>query len=271
MAKIIVRSALLVSLVFIIGCREEASTDPQLLIQPHETALAEGTGFGVPDAREVDLVEQMATYRSLYREDVGQLIDYYTKSGDATKLAWAKKELISLDRIPKYKYLMPAETVDANLRATDSIIAADELYAEAEKLYKEAGALIVISDNAKLRDALAMFNKLIVTYPTSDKIDKAAYRAGRIYEHFKDYEIASVYYQRAFQWNPETTYPARFKAAYVMDRRLHKRAEALVLYKLSVEKEAGYENNTKYAKRRIATLTTLKDVPEPEPEPENNP
>ena len=52
-----------------------------------------------------------------------------------------------------------------------------------------------------------------------------------IYEHFKDYTIAVLYYQRAYQWEPQTSYPARFKAAFILDERLHRRAEALQLYK----------------------------------------
>ena len=98
-------------------------------------------------------------------------------------------------------------------------------------------------------------NKVITDYPTSDKIDDAAYRAGQIYEHFKDYQIAAVYYQRTFQWDDNTPYPARFKAAYVLDKHLHMRKEALAVYRLAVLRESRYEGNTEYARKRILQIT----------------
>ena len=87
--------------------------------------------------------------------------------------------------------------------------------------------MIIIANKAKLQQALGLFNQLIQQYPSSDKIDDAAYKGGRIYEYLKNYELAAVYYQRAFQWNEATTNPARFRAAKVMDQKLRMRKEAL--------------------------------------------
>ena len=75
---------------------------------------------------------------------------------------------------------MPAVIAGPNLRAIELLVDADELYEEAEKLYKQANALVVIVDKNKLRLALSKFNEVIGMYPTSDKIDDAAYKAGRI-------------------------------------------------------------------------------------------
>jgi len=253
MARIIFVSAVLLGLVFITGCVEVPKDDPRFRVDPAQAAIATDEGFAMPQAAEVDLAEQMAAHRSAYRAALGKLADYYnTASGDATKLRWAQRELASL---VQYRYLMPAEAVEAGLAATDSIEAADVLFEEAMQIYRDARRLVVIDDDDKLRAALRKFDEVITDYPSSDKIDDAAYRAGWIYEHFKDYEIAAVYYQRAFQWDENTPYPARLKAAYVLDKFLHMRKEALALYRLACEKESRYVGNTEFAKRRILEMT----------------
>jgi len=115
--------------------------------------------------------------------------------------------------------------------------------------------MIVVVSEAKLRQALGLYNDLIQQYPTSDKIDDAAYRAAQIYEHLTNYELAAIYYQRTFQWNEATPYPARFNAARIMDLKLRMRAEALTLYRLAVEKESRYVENTEQANLRIQALS----------------
>ena len=55
-----------------------------------------------------------------------------------------------------------------------------------------------------LRAALRKYGELISQYPTSDKIDDAAYKMARIHEGFGDYTIALAFYQRAYQWDAAT-------------------------------------------------------------------
>ena len=50
-----------------------------------------------------------------------------------------------------------------------------------------------------------------------------------------DYKLALLYYQRTYQWDPETSYPARFKAAFILDRQFHQRDEALKLYQEALQ------------------------------------
>jgi tetratricopeptide (TPR) repeat protein len=104
--------------------------------------------------------------------------------------------------------------------------------------------------------ALDKYNQLIRKHPSSDKIDDAAFKAGGIYEHFKDYTIALLYYQRAYQWNPKTPYPAKFKAAFMLDKRLHRRAEALELYQQALQKEEKQHIDwRRFAEKRVRELT----------------
>jgi len=109
------------------------------------------------------------------------------------------------------------------------------LYDEAVRT-EESGQFLLLKDESRLRQALDKYNKLITKYPTSDKIDDAAFRAAGIYEHLGDYKLALLYYQRTYQWDPETTYPARYKAAFILDRQFHQRDEALRLYKDALQR-----------------------------------
>ncbi len=256
MSRIVFITLVLLSAAFIAGCLppDAAKDDARFRLDPAEAALTK-EGFTIPGAAEVDLVEQMAVHRSQYRASLVSLVEYYSAGGNATKLWWAQKELALLDRGPQYRYLMPAEALHTVLAATDSIPDADALFEEAMQIYRDAGGLIIITDDNKLRTALRKFDDLISTYPTSDKIDDAAYRAGQIYEQFKDYQIAAVYYQRTFQWDENTPYPARYRAAKVLDKRLHMRTESLALYRLALEKESRYEANAEFARRRILQMT----------------
>ncbi len=253
MSRKVFVGAVLLFTVLTFGCFEqEVKDDSRFRADPAHVEKVTEEGFMVPGAEEIDLVEEMAGWRSSYRGSLKSLIDFYQGSGDAMKLAWAQREYALM---PQYRYLMPGETLRADLQATDSIDVADELYTEAVRLYDEAGGLLIIVDEDKLRLSLGKFNQLIEDYSSSDKIDDAAYKAGMIYRHFQDYEIAAIYFQRVFQWDANTPYPARFRAAYILDQRLNMKPEALLLYQLSLEMESRYEENAEFAKRRIDNLT----------------
>jgi tetratricopeptide (TPR) repeat protein len=255
MTRISLVAALILPSVFLIGCENPKVRDAHLLEPQDVTAVTPDEVFLAPDAGEVDYVENLAATRDAYRTALTGLEDYYRSVGNATKLQWAQTELKTFDQMVRYQYLQPAEWVPEDLSASESIEAADDLYREARSLYNESGGMIVVANKAKLQEALGLFNQLIVQYPTSDKIDDAAYKAGRIYEYLKNYELAAVYYQRAFQWNEATSYPARYRAAWVMDQKLRMRSEALVLYQLAVQKESRYTDNTEFAQMRIAALS----------------
>ncbi|MBL7214396.1 MAG: hypothetical protein ISS71_01825 [Phycisphaerae bacterium] len=249
-------AAVILAGIFLAGCDNPRKSDAHLLVTQADMQMAQSEGFLVPDAMEVDYAENAAAARQAYRNALISLADYYSSVGNATKLQWANTELKTFDQMVQYRYLQPAEWVPENLTAMNSIEDADILYNEAIRLYRRAGGFLIITSEAKLRQSLGVFNEVIAQYPTSDKIDDSAYRAGLIYEHLKNYELAAVYYQRTFQWNETTPYPARFRAAKVMDQKLRMRKEALALYKLAVEKESRYVDNTEYANLRIQALST---------------
>ncbi len=255
-----VRNLLIVAIILgglaLTGCENPQKTDAHLISAPEaieaeavDVYLAAGSG-------EADYVENLAAQRAAYRAALGGLRDYYRSVGNAAKGQWADTELKTFDQMVHYRYIQPGEWVPENLTAMNSIEDADVMYREAMKLYREAGGLFIITSKPKLRESLNKFNEVIQKFPSSDKIDDSAYRAGRIYEYLKNYELAAVYYQRTFQWNEVTPYPARYRAARVMDSKLRMRKEALVLYQLAVEKESRYVENTEHANLRIKALST---------------
>jgi tetratricopeptide (TPR) repeat protein len=244
----------LLAITALVGCSNPKVDDAHLILTPQEQIIAE-QGVLTPDAGEVDVVEQVAAARTGYQMALQEMISYYQSTGNEMKRRWAQNELKTLRQMAQYRYLVPGEYVTQDMSATETIEGAEALYKQAQKLYLEAGGYFIITDSAKLRQSLQLYNQLMKEFPNSTRIDEAAFRAGRIYEHFKDYELAAVMYQRCFQWNDNTSFPARYRAAYILDQKLKMRKEALALYKLSVQKESRYEDNTEFAQRRIIELS----------------
>ncbi|NIA17209.1 MAG: hypothetical protein GWO86_02560 [Planctomycetes bacterium] len=256
MKRTILSAILVVFLTTLAGCilpdREE-----RFMIDSPEPVILQTTPASA--TAEVGMAEALAAKRLAYRRDLETLETYYKNSGNNIKLQWVQKELAAIDSAPRYRYIIEAEVAGPELKAKDSIPEADRLFGKAMKHYNKAKRWIIIASKKNLRLALAEFNQLIKEYPTSDKIDDAAYRAARIHEHFKDYAIAVLYYKRAFQWDSETIYPARLRAARLLDHQLQRRTEALKLYREGIEKESRNEELVKLAKERIAELTAANE------------
>ncbi|MHC4060741.1 MAG: tetratricopeptide repeat protein [Planctomycetota bacterium] len=255
MARTILTAVLVVLLTVLVGCTPVDGGRGRIM--PPRTGAWSRSPTVVSEAGEGDAVEQVTANRQAYREALLALIRYYRNTGNHMKLTWAEKEFAALNTMPQYKYIVEASMAGPNLKAIDPIVEADNLYWEARELERKAG-ILPIKNTTQLRRALDKYNELISKYPSSDKIDDAAYQAGKIYEHFKDYTIALLYYQRTHQWDPHTPHPARFREARILDQRLHERAKALRAYQAAMESitlEGQHHNWEKYAKKRIAQLT----------------
>ena len=212
----------------------------------------------VIDAKEVDLVEAVLTHRAEYYRSLKVLRDYYERHGYHAKRMWASDEVKGVERIKPYKYIVDAEIPMASLRPVDSIPEADALYTKGRELLMQGGHRIPALYREDLMiESLRTFTELITKYPTSDKIDDAAFYCGEITkEYLKDQEeIALRWYERAWTWDPKTPHPARFQAAVVYDYRLHDRARALELYQSVLKLEANNKSNAAFAMTRIHFLT----------------
>ncbi|MHC4912233.1 MAG: tetratricopeptide repeat protein [Planctomycetota bacterium] len=257
MARTILTALLIVLVNVLVACNSNKvdKSSSKLMMVRTKTAAGNVEAIQVAGAHETDIVEQVLVTRQAYRQGLEALIEYYTKEGNSMKVEWAKRELAALDKMPQYNYIVEASLAGPDLRATDAVRAADYLYEEALALEKKARGLVLVVNAVQLRQALDKYNELITTYPSSDKIDDAAYQAAGIYEHFQDYTIAALYYQRAHQWDPSSAYPAVYKAAYILDRRLHLRAEAMELYQQALKKESLWPSYREFAEMRIAEFT----------------
>ncbi len=255
MARTILTVLLIVLMNVLVACNDVDKSSSKLMMVRTRTAAGNVEAIEVAGAHETDIVEQVAVNRQAYRQGLEALVGYYNEEGNSMKVEWAKKELAALDKMPQYNYIVEASLAGPDLKATEAVRAADYLYEEALALENKARALVLVVNEDQLRQALDKYNELITTYPSSDKIDDAAYRAAGIYEHFQDYTIAALYYQRADQWDPASAYPALYKAAYILDRRLHRRAEAMELYQQAIKEEGLWPSYREFAEMRIAEFT----------------
>ncbi len=263
MTRIVTTVAVIFLWTLLVGCEANTGTSQRLPYRSNPYISDPNKPLDKPlDSGEIDLVEKMADNRQAYRRSLEGLIQYYNAIGNNTKVTWARQELTALDRIPQYQYIIEAQVMPATLKASESIAAADQLYEEAMKIERQAGPRpmpTLLKDQQILQAALVKYSELLRKYPTSDKIDDVAYRMGEIHKGFGDYVIALSFYQRAYQWDAATPYPARFRAADILDRRLHDRAKALEVYQEAIVKEAQYTDLRLMAERRVQELNTSKD------------
>jgi len=214
--------------------------------------------LNVANAQEADLVEAVVQNRNEYHAALHRLREFYAREGDATKLSWADSEIEGLRKVQPFRYILVAEVAERDLRPSESIPGANSMYEHGRSLMREGGADVpLFYRQDKMVAAARTFRELIERYPSSDKIDDAAFYLGEIHkEYFKDQEAIAVrWYERAFEWNPQTPHPARFQAAVVYDFRLHDRDRALELYRQVVERETQDRTNLDFATRRIGQLS----------------
>jgi len=237
-----------------IGCHSAESGRGQIL--PREKPAPDSANVITPAAeKESDLIEEVAIHRKAYRNGLEMLKGYYEQSGNNMKLQWAEKELGGLKDVTQYDYIIEAAVAGPDLKAVSSIPLANYMYEDGVRQEKKAWAFVVIPDENRLRQALSIYNGLIRKHPSSDKIDDSAYHAAGIYEHFKDYSIALLYYKRAYQWDSSTSNPARYKSARLLDEHMAQRVEALELYREALAKEQLTKKQKDKAQTRIDELT----------------
>jgi tetratricopeptide (TPR) repeat protein len=211
------------------------------------------------EAEEVDLAEAVASHRSAYHAHLIALRDYYQSRGYVAKQRWADFELDGLRKVKAFRYIDEAEVPISMLDPKDSIAEADAQFVRARELMTKGGYGTPIFYRQKtMIQAADLFRDLIQKYPTSDKVDDAAFFLGEIHKEYLPGQdpIAVKWYERAWSWNPQTPHPARFQAAVVYDYRLHDRDRALELYRAVVDVETEHSSNARFAQRRIHELTS---------------
>jgi tetratricopeptide (TPR) repeat protein len=238
----------ILSLSFIVGCRSSNNATETIVEDESEVIVS------LADTNEVELVEDVVVAGQIYQKSLEKLIEYYAEIGNDLKLQWVRYELRKLQK----PWPGPMHSIYPGLRA---VVEADALFFEAQALEPPSGKTLP-RRGYKGRLRLQKYEQLIKDYPTSDKIDDAAFYAGLVLEEFGDYMVALDYFRSAFKWDSETPYPVRFKAAYILDKQLHRYDEALELYKEALKIEASYGKYPKwreFAEERIKQIQELDD------------
>lgn len=249
------------------GCKTDTMTNPER--EPSQAPMTDLTnppGVELPsvkiaDRAEADLVEELVLHRAMYARYLEALVTYYTEHGDGMKAAWARTELNDFRKYVKpYRYILDAEVPPSSLRPAESIAEADQLFNEGRSLMKKGGhGVAVFYNQTTMKQALSKFKELVTRYPTSDKIDDAAFWIGKIHkEYFEENDnlLSIEWYKRSIDWNPATPHPSRFELAVMYDYRMHERENALYWYQQVLEKDAqGDQSNVRFSHARIRQLT----------------
>ncbi|MCB9852867.1 MAG: hypothetical protein H6819_07205 [Phycisphaerales bacterium] len=213
-----------------------------------------------------DEVEDMMAARQAYIDRLIELERVYLESGNTEKANWARRQRELTEKVEVYPYLSedPPEK-SSQVAPIESIPEADRLYEEAYALYDTFVGVPFIGftklNTKDARTAEEKFRTILREYPTSDKVDDAAYYCGVIYKEFlreddPDNQLALRYFKWALELDPKTPHAARFDMAVVYDYRLHDRARAIELYHEVLEtEEAGIQSNQRWAAHRIEKLT----------------
>lgn len=210
---------------------------------------------GLPrPSSDMELVERLLAARRDYQVSLEQLRAHYLGAGDVERARWVEEELRQYHRVPKQAYRLELDVPPPTLQASQNIPEANELYRRAMS-FKDKGWGTEYADNQ--RRAELLLQQLLAKYPQSDKIGDAAYQLADIYESkpYRQYRRAAVYFERSFQWNPNTQLDARIRAARLYDRQLLERSKAVELYREVVSHETD-QRRLQEAQKRLAELST---------------
>jgi len=217
---------------------------------PPPPGVAPPAGGRAPTAGggDIELVERLLAARRDYQMSLEALRTHYQSTNDLERARWAEDELRQYHRVLKQAYRLELDVPPPTLQATYPVPEATELYRKAMG-FKSKGWGTDYVDNQ--RRAEILFQQILTSYPQSDMIDDAAYQLGDLYEGkaYQQYRRAASYFERCFQWNPNTQFDARLRAARLYDKHLSERGRAMELYKEIKDRETDPKRVQEATKR----------------------
>ncbi|NIA08063.1 MAG: hypothetical protein GWP14_10610 [Actinobacteria bacterium] len=202
---------------------------------------------------ESDIVEALLEYRRDYRLSLESLVEVLSAAKEVSLWRHAKRELKDLISANKYLYLRDADTPTPGLQPIDQISNADQQYAQLLALKKDSRRFGV--NRYKTQLALEGFRRLIGDYPTSDKIDDAAFQIAELCtDNLKDYQRAIRWYECVLAWDPQTQLPVNYRIALIYDKYLVNRLVALNYYQRSLNEFPRGSSQRKRIQERINRL-----------------
>jgi tetratricopeptide (TPR) repeat protein len=212
-------------------------------------------GENVANADETTLIEQSVSARATWLAAMNRVAELYDQRGQTFQAKTVRRAIERFDPVRTYTYILSAEIPPADLKPTTVVPEADTLYKRAYKAFREGKILPAVTDYDKERQALELFKELIAKYPNSNKIALSAYYIADIYKEYWNENVRAVHwYERAWQWDPNITEPARFQCATVYER-MHDYPKAVECYRAALRSDPSRPGNFDYARKRIKELT----------------
>ncbi len=206
-------------------------------------------------ANEALLVEYVVGARRAYLKALDDLMSIYQGQQDRNGIKRVQSVLDTFNPVHTYLYYLSAEIPSPRLRGLKRLAPATAAFNEALSTYEDATKPWVIGRAATVKRAAALkaFRGIIEKYPESNKISRCAFFIAEINRTYGEYERAAVWYDRSWQWNPQTQDPARYRAATLYDFKLKNPRKALAYYRMVLQFETNYDN-LEYARKRIRAL-----------------
>jgi len=175
--------------------------------------------------KEDQLIHAVTVSRKNYRDALDELRQYYQDTGNQLRLQKTRRELDALDKVPQPLY------TDEGLGNVRTGVTLRDIE-DANTLFKDAIMYKKSFSKENRITAIKRLEKLMATYPDSDKVGDAAFQIAEIYagSYFHDYESAAKYYIKSYQLNPYIKQPALLRAAEMYDKMLTDYERAKVIY-----------------------------------------
>ena len=198
--------------------------------------------------KEEQLIHAVTVSRKNYRDALDELRQYYQDTGNQLRLQKTRRELDALDKVPQ-----PLYTDEGLGNVRTGVILRD--IEDANTLFNDAMMYKKSFSKENRITAIKRLEKLMATYPDSDKVGDAAFEIAEIYagSYFHDYESAAKYYIKSYQLNPYIKRPALLRAAETYDKMLadHERAKSIY------QQAALYSPDAKSRKKAQERLSVL--------------
>ena len=198
--------------------------------------------------KEEQLIHAVTVSRKNYRDVLEELRQYYQNIGNQLRLQKIRRELDALDKVPQPLY------TDEGLGIVRTGVTLRDVE-DANTLFKDAMMYKKSFSKENRITAIKRLEKLMATYPDSDKVGDAAFQIAEIYAggSFHDYESAAKYYIKSYQLNPYIEQPALLRAAEMYDKMLTDYERAKAIYRQA----SLYGSDAKSRKKAQDRLSVL--------------
>ena len=198
--------------------------------------------------KEEQLIHAVTISRKNYRNTLDELRQYYQDTGNQLRLQKTRRELDALDKVPQPLY------TDEGLGSVRTGVILRDIE-DANTLFKDAMMYKKSFSKENRITAIKRLEKLMATYPDSDKVGDAAFQIAEIYagSYFHDYESAAEYYIKSYQLNPYIKQPALLRAAEMYDKMLTDYERAKAIYRQA----SLYGSDAKSRKKAQDRLSVL--------------